>query len=277
MTDTAAASGVLDVRVGGQAFRVVEGHNPTFWGKVNAGEWEGDTFVVLGGLLREGVTYVDCGAWIGPTVLYAAACRAKVTTFECDPVAIERLGENLALNPDLARRVELVKAAVSDRDGPLVLHSARFGNSQSSVFDVVERKGEALALTQHVTVEAVDARRVFQERGWLMDPDALVKIDTEGGEYPILRALAPRIPDARCSFFISFHPFNLAARDGRPERLVRARATLEWIDLFWDWTWWSGAGEALSKIDKARYLELALAGKTLPAILFSRRDDLDAA
>lgn len=93
------ATGALQISVGGQSFQVVSAHHPKLWDKVNAGVWEPDTFVVLDHMLSEGTPYVDCGAWIGPTVLYAACKGAAITAFECDPVAIRRLKENLALNP----------------------------------------------------------------------------------------------------------------------------------------------------------------------------------
>jgi FkbM family methyltransferase len=278
---------VLQVSTAGQSFRVVPSHGPGFWNLVNAGAWEPDTFVVLNRMLSEGVSYVDCGAWIGPTALYAACKGARVTAFECDPVAIQRLKENLALNLDLAERVTVIDAGLSDRDGPFVLYSSSFGNSGSSVFDVVERKGQPLVFDKQVCVQGLEARRVFDEGGWLSDPNALIKIDVEGAEYRILSSLGSSIEEAACNFFISFHPFNLISKDARPDRLVRARATLAWMDQFWNYVWWSGVSGALERVDKTRELELALtqdskalyreltmAGKGLPGILFSRRDDL---
>jgi FkbM family methyltransferase len=242
---------------------------------------------VLDRMLSRGTPYVDCGAWIGPTVLYAACKGARVTAFECDPVASQRLKQNLALNPSLAERVTLIEAGLVDCDAPFVLHNSDFGNSASSVFDVVEQAGGRLVLDQHVTVRGLETRRVFEEAGWLNDLNALVKIDAEGAEYRILSSLGSAVGYAACSFYISFHPFNLVSNDARPDRLLRAQATLAWMDQFWDYVWWSGASGALTRIDKARelefamagddkelYSELTMAGKGLPGILFTRRDDL---
>src|SRR5688500_9227826 len=87
--DSGVGSDVLRLSAGGQSFRVVPSHDPRFWKLVTAGGWEPDTFVVLNRMLSGGTPYVDCGAWIGPTVLYAACKGARVTAFECDPVAIQ--------------------------------------------------------------------------------------------------------------------------------------------------------------------------------------------
>lgn len=151
------------------------------------------------------------------------------------------------------------------------------GDSQSSVFDVIERKGEPVALGQTVTVQGSDAGRIFREAGWLKDPNALIKIDTEGAEYSILSSLGSAVADAACSFYISFHPSNLVSKDARPDLFIRARATLAWMDQLWDYIWWSGASGTLKRLDRSRYLELVLAGKTkrLPPVLFSRRDNLE--
>ena len=103
-------------------------------------------------MLTAGTPYVDCGAWLGPTVLYAASKGALVTAFECDPLAIEGLNWNLSLNSDLIDRVALVEAALSDRDEMVALHADRFGASWSSVFDVVEWEGKRVTFDQSVSV-----------------------------------------------------------------------------------------------------------------------------
>lgn len=265
------------VSIGDLSLLVAPSQEPKFWDMVQGGGWQPGTLAVLDRMLSEGTTYVDCGGWLGSTVLYAASQGAAVTAFECDPVAIAHLQENLSLNPALAQRVTLVEAGLSDRDGSFVLYSDRFGNGESSMFDVVERGGRTVAIRHHVTVPGLEAGRVFADAGWLNDPDALIGIDVEGAENHILASLGSAIDTAACSFFIAFHPFNLVSEDERTDHVLRAKATLAWIDQFWEYVWWSGAGGALRRIDKQHYLELAMAGKPLPAILFSRRDDLGEA
>lgn len=70
-------------------------------------------------LCRPGMTSVDVGANSGYYALtFAKLCGAPVLAYEPDLDARERLASNLALNPALARWVDVRPAAVTDVDGP---------------------------------------------------------------------------------------------------------------------------------------------------------------
>ncbi len=276
---SSADAAPIQVRIRGQQFLARPMPSvPNFWDEVNQGAWELDTFAVLDRLVSSGTTYVDCGAWIGPTVLFAASKGASVTAYECDPVALEALHRNIELNPEFASRIDIIDAALTDQDGPAVLHAFSPGDSQTTFFSSVERGGEVLEPGAMATVRGLDTGREFDRRGWLNDPHALVKIDTEGAEYRMLASLGSRIATAACSFYVSFHTINIVNIVGggtRPDRLVRQQATLTWMDQFWDYAWWRAThGTTLEPIDKQHFLDLALAGEQLPSILFSRRKDL---
>ena len=43
-----------------------------FWNLVNSGSWEANTFQMLEKFVTPNVVYLDIGAWIGPTFLFAA-------------------------------------------------------------------------------------------------------------------------------------------------------------------------------------------------------------
>jgi tRNA/tmRNA/rRNA uracil-C5-methylase (TrmA/RlmC/RlmD family) len=61
--------------------------------------WEQDTFHILEYYKDlEKDIYIDIGAWIGPTVLYSANIYNRVIAIEPDPIAIERLEENIKVN-----------------------------------------------------------------------------------------------------------------------------------------------------------------------------------
>ena len=67
------ASHELSVFAHRRAFRVqaADGRRD-FWRRVGSGLWEPQTFEVFERFLRPDRSYVDIGAWIGPTVLYGA-------------------------------------------------------------------------------------------------------------------------------------------------------------------------------------------------------------
>ncbi|MFN8664229.1 MAG: FkbM family methyltransferase [Thermomicrobiales bacterium] len=156
-------------------------------------------------MLLPEASFVDVGAWIGPTSLYAAALGANVTAFECDPTALEHLRENISVNPDLAPRIKVIPAGLAAEDGPFTLHSTNWGNSESTVFPIVERKRTAELLTKSVEVEGLSICQALEPTGSKIQV-ALIKIDVEGAEYNLLSALGDEIGQANCAFYISFHP-----------------------------------------------------------------------
>ena len=119
-------------RIGGRVVQVAD-DQPTFWDRVAAGRWEPDTLAVIDEIVDDRTTFVDLGAWVGPTALYAAAIARRVVAVEADPAALDQLRRNLAANPELAARVEVVPRAVHARDGHVTLGARRKpGDSMSS-------------------------------------------------------------------------------------------------------------------------------------------------
>jgi len=263
---------VTTISVDDVTFLVRRYHNRSFWGKVNAGAWEPNTFLVLRRLLKSGARFVDVGAWIGPTALFAASLGADVTAFECDPTALDRLYENVFANPELASRITVIPAGLAVEDGPFMLHASTWGNSESSIFPIVERRQIVAPMTETIKVQGLAVRRAL--RPWLNDPGAVIKMDVEGAEYSLLSSLGNDIETAECAFYISFHPQNLVSQDSRPDRLLRLRAALDWVEQFWDYVWWTANAENIEQIDKDALLGLVVAGKSTGPILFTRGNEV---
>lgn len=184
-------------------FNVRPGEDRLFWEAVNAGEWEASTFDAIDAVLPSGGTFLDIGCWIGPFALYAAAASANVVSIDPDPEAYERLLENLALNPDLTRRVRTFQCAVTAGDGPLTLHARkRYGASSSSLLN---RIGDDLT---DLRVEGVSLDQVIDESG--IDHVDLIKMDIEGGEFDLLPEAASVL--SRLGWpplLVSFHATHL--------------------------------------------------------------------
>jgi predicted nicotinamide N-methyase len=120
------------VRIGTREIHVAD-DQPTFWDRVEAGCWESGTLTVIDQLVDRGTTFLDLGAWVGPTALYAAGRARRVIAVEADPAALAQLERNLAANPDLAPCIEVVARAIHAREGPVTLGVRRKpGDSMSS-------------------------------------------------------------------------------------------------------------------------------------------------
>ena len=208
----------VDAGVAGTTLRFVRSPHPEFWRKFTAGNWEPQTVALLRRLLRPGLVYVDIGAWIGPTVLVAAACGARVVAFEPDPAARDWLQRNVALNPDLPGSVEIIPAALGDLDGVAELSSDELGNSMSSL----ARRAPASIEVQTIDAASWTATSAFLDA-------AVLKIDIEGGEYRLLRRLAPALRHHRPALLLSVHGYvireslrNLPRWLARPARRIRS-------------------------------------------------------
>lgn len=200
---------------------------PEFWDRVEAGLWEPETFALMDRFLEPGWRWVDIGAWIGPTALYAAAKGAQVDAYECDPVALRALKANLALNPEL--RVRVNEFALGAENKYQIGRSNQLGNSETSLIRPPE---------DHLWCAAVpvcDALEIFQAKGYASDPHTIVKMDVEGSEFVILPRLAELISDSRCVWLVSFHGFLLglssSAREAREREMFDLFAGLERSDL----------------------------------------------
>lgn len=126
-----------------------------------------------------GDVVLDVGGCWGDTALYFASRvgpTGKVYAFEFDPESLAILRINLALNPDLASRIEVVELALWDRSG-LTLPFVSAGRCTTIVDDVAGKSG---ARASTVTLDE------FVEQAGLNDLD-FIKMDVEGAELNVLR------------------------------------------------------------------------------------------
>ena len=196
----------------GQRHFHVDDDKPSFWDRVEAGQWEPELLAAIATAIRPGTLFLDIGGWVGPTSLYAAACGADVIALEPDPAAARQFRANCAVNPLLAPRIKLIEAALTPEGGRVNLGSPRKpGDSMGSL--LLAGRGVADWQAEAITPEALMA---FVPQ----DQPLVVKIDIEGGEYVLgsaLGRLAERRPDIA---LIGFHPaLILSAEGGGPERL----------------------------------------------------------
>jgi FkbM family methyltransferase len=211
-----------EVRIGARLIHVAD-DQPTFWDRVEAGRWEPGTLAVIDRHVDRRTTFLDLGAWVGPTALYAAGLAGRVIAVEADPAALDQLGRNLAANPDLARRIEIVPRAIHGHDGRVTFGARRKpGNSMSSIL---------LAGAEHTwDAPTITAARLVE---MLAPEDRLfIKMDVEGAEYDLLPSLGPLLDRAQ-AVLISFHPKILAAAVESPgEAARRTRAALSPLSRF---------------------------------------------
>jgi FkbM family methyltransferase len=200
---------------------------PTFWARVEAGTWEPGLLALLADRLRPGTTFIDLGAWVGPTSLIAAAHEAQVIALEADPAAIDQFQANLAANPDIARKVALLPVAISAHATPLRMAPRRKpGDSMSSALLAGADGTWTVPAITPADLAVLCANAA----------DVVIKLDIEGGEYDILPAMAPLLAPRHAGptpdLVISFHQRELIAARGAQ---LAARMTREALTALGQW------------------------------------------
>lgn len=206
--------GYTDVVCDGVPMRFDPQHAP-FWTVYRDQRWEPGTLAILQRYLTADSVYYDIGAWIGPTVVYAAQRCRTVYAFEPDPVAYRYLLENITNNR--LTNVRAFNLAVAGTSGVSQLHSfgTRLGDSMSSLLPQADNSS-GWPVTR-VTIDTL-----VNELG-CAKPD-FVKIDIEGGEFELVPALRSYLERWKPVLYLSLHaPFlPVEQREDRLRALARA-------------------------------------------------------
>lgn len=163
-----------------------------FWNGVQRGSWEPETFHVFKHFLREDRSYLDIGAWIGPTALYGCQLAKMCYAFEPDPVAFEELEYNRNLNPNF-KNLLLYKAAIGASESPqtMIGFHDNYGDSMSSLLsDKGKMKVDQLSLTA-----AIEMKEDLN----------FIKMDIEGGEAIVLPSAIGIIQKRHPTLYLSLH------------------------------------------------------------------------
>ena len=158
-----------------------------FWDLWDSGLWEPDTHRLIKDTLEPGDLFLDVGAWIGPTTMWALEAGAAVIAVEPDPIAGAYLSSYLLVLADLwlgALTVDggEVVLAPNPKDGGF------FGDSMSRI-------GEIGIPVESWTLDQILGDRVPK----------MVKIDVEGYEVELMPSIAPRLAEMGCVVQVSCH------------------------------------------------------------------------
>ena len=151
--------------------------------------FERSTRNTLRTLARPGATVLDIGANIGAHTLGLARSVGPtgcVHAFEPTDFAVAKLRRNLALNPELDRRVHVHQTMLAAYSGAPIQEWIYSSWPLSGGADVHPKHRGRLASTHRARTDTLDA---FAERECLSRVD-LIKIDVDGHEYPVLLGAA---------------------------------------------------------------------------------------
>jgi FkbM family methyltransferase len=168
--------------------------NWRYWRNIRKGKWEPHTLKILSSMLSADGVFLDIGAFIGPTAIYAAKHCKRVYCLEPDPYAYEGLLKTLRLNK--LDNVVTMHAGLYHEEKVLAIGGPKgLGTSGSSL--LFGDQDSAVFIYCTTLEKVMDI--------WKIPSVALMKIDIEGAEFEVI----PRIVSSilRCSegVYISTH------------------------------------------------------------------------
>ena len=208
-------SSSLEIVVRGQPVRLRKGRHDEFWRAFERGVWEPETRATFQRFLDAEHSYIDVGAWIGPTLLIGCQFAKRAYGLEPDPIAHAELVDNLVQNRPLTRNVEVFPWCLAPASGPVAFGSrAGGGDSMSSLLFPA---GKTSWIVEGVTIEEFLARAKIHDCNF-------IKMDIEGGEYSVVPAMLPYLRGQRPTLLLSLHPCFLGNLDARGyvDRLARS-------------------------------------------------------
>ena len=146
------------------------------------------------------MAFIDVGAWIGSTALYASKKVNKTIAFEPDPIAFKELQTNVELNQKRTDNgdIMLYNAAISFENGEVTLGtSGEGGDSLSSMIKPDAYKTwtvQSMVLSDVLNKHLSGQDKVF------------CKVDIEGFEYDLVPSLDSLLHREHTWFYISLHP-----------------------------------------------------------------------
>jgi len=203
---TAPQSSQLQITVEGKPVQVRRGENAGFWSSYERGVWEPETLAVFRRFIDAEHSYIDMGAWIGPTLLLGCQLARRAYGVEPDPLAYAELVDNIKYNRPLTNNVQLFNLCITPVSGKVSFGSRSAGGDSMS----------SLLFSNEKTSWIVDGMN-FQE--WVEQNEIndcnFIKIDIEGGEYGVLPTMTSYLRNHRPTLYLSLHPCFLGERGTR--------------------------------------------------------------
>jgi FkbM family methyltransferase len=224
-----------------------------FWDSVFPNQWEDFIFHVMDHYLQPDKNYLDIGAWIGPTALYAANKAKHTFSIDPDHVAFSELQKNIQLNPSITHKITAINQALSYKSGTMKLYKrTQFGDSSSSLIRTLSDDFyEVTACTLKELLEEYQIRNL-----------SLIKMDIEGGEYMVIPSMREYLERYKPPLHLSLHPTflksnlessNLSGEDLKIHYIKRVTQLVKSLDMYTHIYYSSG-----KRIERIQLLETLL-------------------
>lgn len=179
-----------------------EDPNFNFWKNIYS-DWEVETFQVFDKYLDINKVFIDIGAWIGTTCIYAEQKSKHVYAIDGDIESFKSLEINCKNN---CNNYTLINKAIFNIDNSdikfgknLYLNNSKLNDSTSHIY-IDDTHSEQCYITKTITINSL-----IEQYNINYNDISLIKVDIEGGEEYILSDLYELYNKYKIPLYISFH------------------------------------------------------------------------
>jgi len=207
-------------------------YGEVFWDKINCNQWEPDTFDFIGAHCNANTQFLDVGAANGAMSLAAALCGSETKAYEPDPIILNNLIRNVALNPSLAKLIEVNHCAIGIENGHLNFENESDPEILTNIL-FRERHFEPTQVeVKSFKLELVSAAKTGK--------NIVIKMDIEGAEFKLMKdiEILRALKESNALLLLAIHPgFNRTYKKSRlhpkiSEKLWQRRNNEEVSELF---------------------------------------------
>lgn len=167
-----------------------------FWESIAAGLWEQQTFDIFDFYLKPDKSFIDIGAWIGPTTLYAAHKSCHCYCIEPDPVAYNSLVKNIKLNNSISHKISSFCCCIGNATGDIKMGCP--GNQGSSISGLFWATSEnSWNVRSYTLSDFININQIYDFN--------FIKIDIEGGESIVIPESIDVLKKYKPTIFLSLH------------------------------------------------------------------------
>lgn len=156
------------------------GSNEHFWKEIYP-TWENEAFDIFDEYLKKDKQFLEIGAWIGPSSLYASRLSSYVVCVEADPTIAKNLQHNINTN-FLDTNIDIETSAIYCEATKMLFGptTSEFNESTSQL--KLTQTTDSDALINTITLDEIIEK-------YKLNNLSLIKVDIGGGEEYILNSL----------------------------------------------------------------------------------------
>ena len=176
----------------------IGGKYDSLWRMMEDGVWEPETLDIMERYLSDGGRFVDIGAWVGPTSLFAASLGSEVEAFEPHPENIKNLKRNIKV-ASFIKSIKVHEYGLWKTTGKQMLYATVGKTSGASIIPSRFSKFPV----------SIKLRNLDEITELNKDNLSLIKMDIEGAEYELLYYLLNKLNKANPPVLLSLHPHKV--------------------------------------------------------------------